>query len=75
VAAADPRDTREVILDGQVARLTAERAIRERETGQLFVEWCNVPREHIQDVIAKSAGGPERYEIMARWVTDWVVEA
>jgi hypothetical protein len=75
MAGQDPRDVREIVLDGFVTELTAERAIRERETGQLFTEWCNVPREHIQEVIDRSERGPERYEILTRWVTDWAVEA
>lgn len=73
--ARDPQDTREIILDGRVTVLTAERAIRERETGQVFTEWCDVPRAHIQDVITRSQRGPERYEILTRWVTAWAVEA
>lgn len=71
----DPQNVREVVLDGQVTELTAERAIRERETGQLFTEWCNVPRAHIQDVIDKSHGGAGKYEILTRWVSEWAVEA
>jgi len=53
--------------------LTAERAIRDREDGTMHLEWTDVPREHLLEVIEKSQT-PDKYEIMVRYVTAWEVE-
>lgn len=68
-----PREiTVQVRLD-QVPGLRAERAIRDVEDGTLHTEWCNVPHDHLVSVIRKSQT-PDKYEIVVRYVTEWVVE-
>lgn len=58
---------------GKVPGLKAERAIRDREEGTVHTEWCDVPHDHLVSVIRKSQT-PDKYEILVRYVTPWVVE-
>jgi hypothetical protein len=70
--AAAPEITVQVRLD-KVPGLRAERAIRDVDEGTLHTEWCNVPHDHLVSVIGKSQT-PGKYEIVVRYVTEWVVE-